>query len=42
MSDQEQYRFKRTDIFAEWLVSLKNAMAKALIIKRIERAKNGW
>lgn len=34
-------KIKKTGLFTKWLLSLKDATAKATIIKRIERAEQG-
>jgi putative component of toxin-antitoxin plasmid stabilization module len=35
------YTIKQTDIFASWLVDLRNAQAKAAILRRLVRAQGG-
>lgn len=34
-------KIKKTELFTKWLLSLKDATARAMIIKRIERAEKG-
>ncbi|ACA31875.1 type II toxin-antitoxin system RelE/ParE family toxin [Histophilus somni] len=35
------YSIKQTSIFKQWLKNIKDPIARIMVIKRIERAKNG-